>query len=474
MTLHAAYFTEEIIFMNEVGGRLIQDEGAQAGAPGDVVARLPRLGFGAAPIGNLYAPLSDEQAFAAVAAAFDAGVRYFDTAPHYGFGLSEQRLGQALAKLDPDETALISTKVGRLLRPIAADQAAGLRHGFAGAAPFEPEFDYSYDAVMRSFEESRRRLGRKRIDILLAHDIGRLTHGDDHARRFEQFLQGGYLALRALRDCGSVGAIGIGVNECEAAEEALAAGDFDVVLLAGRYTLLEQGALDRLLPLCAARGVALIVGGPYNSGILARGAGGEAPARYNYEAAPAEVVERVARLEAVCQRFGVPLAAAALQFPMAHPQVASVIPGLASAEEVAAARRLLDTAIPAELWQALRDEGLLHAKAHTPGSAPGGPRAAAPLVLLSPLDNVLVCAGAVQAGDPLTIDGDTVIAPADVPTGHKLARRALQVGEAVLKYGAPIGSMTAPADRGDHVHSHNLRSDYIPSHGRDAADGASG
>ena len=448
-------------------GVLIQGGEAHGRETHSTVGRLSRLGFGAAPIGNLYQPLSDEQAFEAVAAAIAAGVGYFDTAPHYGFGLSEMRLGEALARLDPMERTLVSTKVGRTLRPIDETSAAGLRHGFAEAAPFEPEFDYGYDAVMRSFEDSRRRLRRERIDILLAHDLGRLTHGQDHPRRFAEFMQGGYRALRALRDSGAVGAIGLGVNEWEAAEEALVAADFDVVLLAGRYTLLEQGALDSFLPLCAARGVQVIVGGPYNSGILARGAGKAGPSRYNYEPAPAEVMERVRRLEAVCALFGAPLAAAALQFPLANPQVASVIPGLASAEEVSAARTLLDTPIPPELWQALRDQGLLHPAAPTPAIQ----SKAGPLILLAEADNVMVCAGAIAAGDRLMIDGDVVIAPEDVPMGHKIARRALAADELVLKYGAPIGSMKVAAPRGAHVHSHNLRSDYIPSHGRDAAGG---
>ncbi|WP_249138117.1 aldo/keto reductase [Phenylobacterium montanum] len=425
---------------------------------------FPRLGFGAGPIGNLYAPISDAQAFETVSAALAEGIGYFDTAPHYGFGLSESRLGVALAKLDPEEKTLVSTKVGRTLQPIAADAAGGVRHGFAEAAPFEPVFDYGRDAILRSFEDSRRRLGRRRIDLLLAHDIGRVTHGEDHERRFAEFMDGGYPAMRSLRDEGAVGAIGIGVNEWEVAEQALRAAEFDVILLAGRYTLLEQGALESFLPLCAARGVRVIIGGPYNSGVLARGAGGEPPARYNYETAPAEVLRRVERLEAVCARFEVPLAAAALQFPLAHPQVASVIPGLASAAEVKAAARLMALPIPDALWEALLHEGLLRPDAPTP-------RRPGPLILLSEADNVLVCAGPVAAGQVLEIDGERVTALDDVPTGHKIARRALKPGDKVLKYGAPIGSMTAPAARGAHVHAHNLTSDYIASHGRDAVGG---
>ncbi len=468
MTDPVATFTEEIVFKDEAPGGFDRYARAQAVITNALIARLPRLGFGAAPIGNLYQPVSDAQAGAAVAAALDAGVTYFDTAPHYGFGLSEQRLGQALSRLDPKAEALVSTKVGRLLRPVDPAAAGDVRHGFAQAAPFEPEFDYSYDAILRSVEDSRRRLGRERIDILLVHDLGRLTHGEAHRQRFDAFMNGGYRALRELRDAGVVGAVGLGVNECGVAEEALEAGAFDLILLAGRYTLLEQGALDSLLPLCAARGVGLVAGGPFNSGVLARGAGEAGPSRYDYEAAPPEVLQRVARLEAVCARFDTPLAAAALQFPLGHPQVASVIPGLASAAQVATARRLLDLVLPEALWDALRDEGLLRADAPVPGRAPG------PLVLLSDADNVLVCAGPVRAGDRLTIDGVVVIAPEDAPMGHKLARRDLAPGERVLKYGAPIGAMTAPAARGALVHSHNLRSNYIPAEGGEDFEGGNG
>lgn len=431
-----------------------------------LAARLPRLGFGAAPIGNLYAPVSDGQAFEAVAEALAAGVTYFDTAPHYGFGLSESRLGAALAELDPGETTLVSTKVGRILRPIADPDAHEVRHGFAKANPYEPVFDYSYDAVLRSVEESRQRLQRSRIDMLLVHDLGQLTHGDDHERLFAQFMGGGYRALRALRDSGEVGAIGLGVNEWQAAEQLLAVADLDVILLAGRYTLLEQGALDSFLPLCAKRGVSVVIGGPFNSGVLARGAGGQPRSRYNYETAPTDVLARVDRLEAVCARFGVPLAAAALQFPLAHPAVAGVIAGLSSAAEVATARQLIDLAIPEALWDALGEEKLIDPRAPTPTESPAAHAAANPLILLSEGDNVLVSAGAIVRGQPLVIDGETFSAPQDIPVGHKVARRALQPGEKVLKYGAPIGSMLTPAAPGAWVHSHNLKSDYIASHGR--------
>jgi D-threo-aldose 1-dehydrogenase len=328
---------------------------------GETIARLPRLGFGGASIGNLYAAISDAEASRTVEAALDAGLRYFDTAPHYGFGLSESRLGATLAGRDD---VMVSSKVGRRLVP--TDAGPGERHGFVDAAPFEPVFDYGYDAVMRSWEQSRARLGRDRIDILLAHDLGRRTHGDDHPARLREFFEGGYRAMRELRDGGAVGAIGLGVNEQAVCEEALEHGGFDVFLLAGRYTLLEQTALDGFLPLCASRGVSIIVGGPFNSGVLVEGVGTGRPVHYNYAPAPPEIVDRVRRLEAVCAAHGVPLAAAALQFPLAHPAVASVIPGMGGPAQVRQAVAWLETAIPSRLWADLRSEGLLHADAPTP------------------------------------------------------------------------------------------------------------
>lgn len=316
---------------------------------------LPSLGLGAAAIGNLYRPMADEEAADTVAAALEAGIAYIDTAPHYGFGLSEKRLGEALREV---RKVAISTKVGRLLKPVSG--GASVRHGFADAAPFEPVFDYSYDAVMRSFAESCARLGRDHIDLLLAHDLGRVTHGGDHAAHYRTFLDGGYRAMRELRDAGAVKAIGLGVNEWQICEQAMADAEFDLFLLAGRYTLLEQSALDTFLPACAARGIGIVIGGPYNSGILAGGH------HFNYEPAPAPIVERVRRLEAQCRRFSVPLAAAALQFPLAHPQVVSVIPGMAGRQQVEETSRLMRVGIPADFWSSLREEGLLHPGAPTP------------------------------------------------------------------------------------------------------------
>lgn len=323
-----------------------------------------RLGFGGAAIGNLYRPVGDDAARATIDAAWDRGIRRFDTAPHYGFGLSERRLGDALADLDPGQLAFVSTKVGRVLRPAPERDLSTERQGFVSPEPVESAFDYSRGGVLRSFDASRDRLRRDRIDLLLAHDLGAMTHGADAAAQMATFLDGGYPAMRELRDARAVVAIGIGVNEIEVCEELLDRVDLDVILLAGRYTLLEQAALDGLLPRCVAKGVQVIVGGPYNSGILASGTGPDA--RYNYETPPAEVTRRVDAIAAICARHGVPMAAAALQFPMAHPAVTAVIPGMADPAEVAQAAALATLPLPAALWANLIDAGLIRADAPVP------------------------------------------------------------------------------------------------------------
>lgn len=332
----------------------------------DRLTKLGKLAFGAASIGNLYRAVPDEQAFAVVQRAWEAGIRYFDTAPHYGFGLSEKRLGAALAALDPAQTATVSTKIGRTLDPRPDADLSATRQGFVSPEPYESVFDYSYDAVMRSYADSLARLRRDRIDILYAHDIGSFAHGADHERRFAQFLEGGYRAMRELRDSGAVRAIGIGVNETAVCLEMLAAGEIDLIMLAGRYTLLEQAPLDDLLPLCAQRGVQLVIAGPYNSGILAKGVrhGGAIP-NFNYEPAPPAIVERVGGLEDICAAHGVPLAAAALQFPLAHPQVASIVPGMGSVAQVDQALALMAHPIPGELWADLKQAGLVREDAPT-------------------------------------------------------------------------------------------------------------
>lgn len=324
---------------------------------------LSSLGFGAAPIGNLYQSVGNEEAKAAVHSALLEGICYFDTAPHYGFGLSESRLGSALKNVD--QPFVISTKVGRLLVPCQSTET--LRHGFANTPALEPVFDYSYDGVMHSFEESLRRLQRDQIDIVFAHDLGSVSHGENHPQRFHEFMQGGYRAMLDLKKTGKVKAIGLGVNEWQVCEEALVAGNFDIFLLAGRYTLLEQTACDSFFPLCAKRKVQVILGGPFNSGILATGVKNHSgPFYYNYETAPAAIVDRVAKIESICEIFSVPLAAAALQFPAAHPQICTVLAGLANAEQVKNAVRLMNVKIPAEFWNRLRESDLLHPDAPTP------------------------------------------------------------------------------------------------------------
>lgn len=328
---------------------------------GETSLELPLLGFGSAPVGNLYRPLSDDAARATLVQARAEGISYFDTAPHYGFGLSEQRLGAALAR----DSVTLSTKVGRRLEPISPDAREAVRFGFAGAPDLTPVFDYSYDGVVSQLEASRERLGR-RPHIVYAHDLGPLTHGEDDDFYWQQFCQGGYRALQDWKQRGLIHAIGLGVNEVAVCERALAELDIDVLLLAGRYTLLEQAALDRLLPACEVNGVSVVIGGAFNSGILATGVQGEGPFHYNYEPAPVNVIERVAALETVCADFEVPLPAAALQFPTAHPAVVSVIAGCATAEEVHQARVWMDHPIPSAFWDALKAQQLLAGNAPVP------------------------------------------------------------------------------------------------------------
>jgi D-threo-aldose 1-dehydrogenase len=274
--------------------------------------------------------------------------------------LSEKRLGVALRELDPGERLIVSTKVGRKLAARRGIDFTVPRQGFVTPEPYESEFDYTYDSVMRTYEDSLRRLQRERIDILFVHDIGRVTHGDSHPSRFAEFMNGGYRALSELRTSGAVGAIGIGVNETQVCEEALGHADFDVVLLAGRYTLLEQGALDTFLPLCGRRGVQVVVGGPYNSGILATGVRqARGSINYNYAAAPQEIIARAAAIETICDAHAVALPAAALQFPLGHPQVLTVIAGMGTREQVRQATQYLQSPVPQAFWAELRAAGLI-------------------------------------------------------------------------------------------------------------------
>jgi D-threo-aldose 1-dehydrogenase len=322
------------------------------------------LGFGGAGIGNLYRVLDETQAVAAVSESYANGVRYFDTAPFYGFGLSELRVGGALKDAQP--APVISTKVGRSLVPAGPqDQNVG-REGYFSPRPFAPKFDYSYDAILKSHQQSLERLGVPRVDILLIHDIGALTHGAANALYTQQLIDGGFRALRELKSSGAVRAIGIGVNEVPECLRMLDMFELDCILLAGRYTLLEQPALDDLLPACVERSVSILCGGPFNSGVLATGSRAGARTHYDYAAPPAAVLERVQRLEAVCDEFAVPLQAAALQFPLGHPAVATVVAGAASGEESRNIAAKFAHRIPAEFWQALRERGLVDPRAPLP------------------------------------------------------------------------------------------------------------
>lgn len=326
---------------------------------------IDALGFGCASLGNLYHAVSDEDASDILSTARANGFRYFDTAPHYGQGLSERRVGDALRG---SSDYVLSTKVGRLLRPTGY---ASERHGFMSTMPFDIEYDYSYDGVMRSFEDSLQRLGLDRIDILYMHDIGPVTHGDDDERLFPIAMDGGYRALDELRRNGLVSAIGLGVNEYEVCERALEYGDWDCFLLAGRYTLLEQMPLDTFLPKCIDSKCSIVIGGAYNSGILATGVRGKGPWHYDYGPAPEDVVKKVAAIESLCGEFDIPMAAAALQFPLAHPAVASVIPGIGKVNRIDQTLNLFESEIPDEFWQALSDRGLIRDDAPTPASKPG-------------------------------------------------------------------------------------------------------
>ena len=322
------------------------------------------LGFGTAPLGNLYKAISDTEARATLDAAWQGGVRYYDTAPLYGLGLSETRLNPFLRGKPRDEYVL-SSKVGRLMRPCTPQERSG--HGKWFEVPQRrEEFDYSYDGVMRSVEFSMERLGASRLDILYVHDLCMFTHGSKEAsdaRVAEFFDLKGYDAMLALRDQGVAKAIGGGVNEWEVCQTLAERGDFDLFLLAGRYTLLEQEALNSFLPLCEARGIGIVTGGPYNSGILATGA--KPGAFYNYDPAPQDILDRVNRIEAICTQYGVRLVDAAFQFPLLHPAHVAVIPGGQAVAETKANLQAAQAIIPSALWGDLKSHGLMRQDAPT-------------------------------------------------------------------------------------------------------------
>lgn len=324
---------------------------------------LPVFGLGCAPIGNLYRAISDAQAIATVHAALAGGIGYLDTAPYYGHGRSESRIGDALSGWNGARPVL-STKVGRVLEPVAPGKEGDF--GFVDPPPFRPRFDYSRGGVRRALEASLARLGVERIDIALIHDIGRTTHGDAHPMVMRQVLEETIPELRVARDEGKLRWIGIGVNECEVCLELPQLAELDCILLAGRYTLLEQPALTTgLLDLCTARGVRLLAAGVFNSGLLAAKPSGAS--KYNYENAPAEIRARAQELWDVCESYGVSPQAAAVQFPAAHPAMASTIVGARSPEEVADILRWRTESVPAGLWTALKKDGFIAADAPVPG-----------------------------------------------------------------------------------------------------------
>lgn len=348
----------------QIGHLMIQN------ATGSSAGVASGLGFGCAALGNLYAPIGDDEARAAIVTARGAGITFFDTAPFYGFGLSERRLGDALRG---DGDAIVSSKVGRVLVPDTAQATGTLRDGFCSPMPFRVAYDYSYDGVLRSHAASLQRLGLARIDVLLVHDIGRANHGDENDRYWRQLVQGGgFRALEELREGKTIDGFGLGVNETAICLEAMRETQLDMVLLAGRYTLLEQDALDAFLPACVAQGVSVIIGGPYNSGILATGTRSGGPLYYDYAAAPPAIVERVRRIEQIADAHAIPIAAAALRFPLAHPAVTRVLPGLASAAQVERTIELHRTVIPDGFWQDLRAAELIRADAPVPSPAVAG------------------------------------------------------------------------------------------------------
>ncbi|MEV4604838.1 aldo/keto reductase [Amycolatopsis sp. NPDC049253] len=323
--------------------------------------KLSPLGLGGAQLGNLYQAIDDDTAAATVRCAWDEGIRYFDTAPHYGLGLSERRLGAALAAYPRDEYVL-STKVGRVLEPRAAAPGERDDQGFDVPATYRRRWDFSRDGVLRSLESSLDRLGLDRVDIVYVHDP------DDH---FAEAVSGAFPALLELREQGVVGAIGAGMNQTPMLTEFVRRFDLDHVLMAGRYTLLNQPALDDLLPLCLERGVGVVAGGVFNAGILATA---EPGAIYDYAAAPADLVEKARRIAEICARHGVELPEAALALPASHPAVVSVVVGAHDAGQVAVNARRAAKVVPAVLWTDLVDAGLLRADAVGRPVTSGGPQ----------------------------------------------------------------------------------------------------
>ncbi len=316
---------------------------------------LTEIGFGAAGIGNLFRPISNVDAEDIVQKSWEQGIRYFDTAPHYGAGLSERRLGIALHSL-PVSERILSTKVGRILEPINDDNTND-ECGFIEASPFRRIYDYSYDGVMRSFEDSLQRLGVTKIDILFMHDLGRLVHGEQHDAMFKTAIDSGLKALSELRSQGLVKAIGLGVNEWQVCDQALAAGDFDCFMVANCFTLLNNDITETFTHKCNAKNVALIAAAPFNSGVLATGS--SQAGHYFYDSVPDHIIEKVKKLEQVCEVFNVPLPAAAVQFPLKYSCVKSVVTGITKEARMKQTLAWSELKIPSEFWQTLVEQQLI-------------------------------------------------------------------------------------------------------------------
>ena len=326
---------------------------------------VTQLGFGAAHFGELFSLVTEQDAQATTAAAYAAGVRYYDTAPWYGLGLSEHRLGACLRQ-QPRNEFVVSTKVGRLLS--APEQTENFDNGmWLGGLPFQLRFDYSYDGIMRSWEDSLQRLSLNRVDLLVIHDLDFMYHQtEEKVEAYMRQLEGGGMrALTELKAAGRIRGIGAGINEAFMIPRLLDRFDLDFFLVAMPYTLIDQDVLTDIFPRCQEKGVGVIIGSPYASGILATGASGGG-AKYRYEDAPADIVEKVGRIEAVCARHNVPLQAAALQFPLGHPMVAAIIPGAVTAEQVRQNVAAIRANIPAAFWAELKTEDLIAEAAPVP------------------------------------------------------------------------------------------------------------
>lgn len=324
--------------------------------------KVTPFSYGTAPIGNIFREIAEADAQAMIEHAWNAGIRFYDTAPMYGHGLSELRTGHGLRWKNRSDYVL-ATKVGRILTPARRNEIDF--EPWVNAGAFQARFDYSYDGAMRSFEDSMQRMGLEYLDVCYIHDCDRFTHGDEQPARFKEAMAGAAKALLSLRDQGVVKAVGVGVNEWEVCHAALEQHDFDAFLLAGRYTLLEQESLDKFLPLCEQRNAAVVVGGGFNSGILATGA--VEGAKYNYAPAPPDVMNKVRGIEEVCREYGVALPAAALQFVVAHPAVASFCAGTRTVDQLQQNLDWFSTPIPSDLWQTLKDKQLLREDAPVPG-----------------------------------------------------------------------------------------------------------